>query len=73
MASVLATTVALVVAVAAASAWVLTDARSRSAAGRPVVVWIGGVVIDQPAAWALLCLLAAVVMLPLCLVARGSR
>lgn len=60
------------VVVAGASLWVLQDARSRAERGRPVVATLGGVTLDRPEVWAVLCLLVVVLFLPLYLVARSA-
>jgi hypothetical protein len=63
---------ALVLIVAVASVWVLTDARSRAERGRPVTVTVLGLTVDRPEVWAALCLVVIVVFLPLYLAARNA-
>ena len=58
--------------VAGASLWVLSDARSRTERGRPVVMTVGSVTVDRPEVWAALCLVLAVVFVPLYLAARRA-
>ncbi|HEX6918302.1 MAG TPA: hypothetical protein VF140_09495 [Phycicoccus sp.] len=60
----------LVALVAACGVWVLRDAEVRQRAGRPVTVELLGVTIDQPATWAVLCLVGSVLFVPMYLVAR---
>ncbi|WP_076264134.1 hypothetical protein [Intrasporangium flavum] len=62
----------LVLAVVAASLWVLADARSRTQRGRPVVMTAFGLTVERPEVWAALCLVVVVVFLPLYLVARAA-
>ncbi|HET7762862.1 MAG TPA: hypothetical protein VFL46_10920 [Phycicoccus sp.] len=60
----------LVALVAVCAVWVLRDAEVRQRAGRPVSVVLLGMTIDQPATWAVLCLLGSVLFVPMYLVAR---
>ncbi len=62
----------LLVVVAAVSLWVLVDARSRLAHGRPVVAMLLGLTIEEPETWAVLCLLFSVLFVPMYLVARRA-
>ena len=62
----------VVLIVAALSLWVLQDARSRAARGRPVVATLAGVTIERPEIWAALCLVVVVFFLPAYLVARSA-
>jgi hypothetical protein len=62
-----------VVVVATASLWVLQDARSRAGRERPVVATFGGLTVDRPEVWAVLCLVVVVLFLPLYLVARQGE
>ncbi len=62
----------LVLVVALVSIWVLTDARSRTERGRPVVMTVQGLTVDRPEVWAALCLVVVVVFLPLYLTARRA-
>ena len=62
----------MVLLVGAASIWVLMDARSREARGRPVVMTVVGVTVDRPEVWAALCLVAVVIFMPAYLVARRA-
>ncbi|WP_323095373.1 hypothetical protein [Intrasporangium sp. YIM S08009] len=62
---------ALVLIVAVASVWVLTDARSRAERGRPVTMTVLGLTVDRPEVWAALCLVVVLVFLPLYLTARS--
>ncbi len=64
--------VVVVTVIAAASAWVLSDARSRTGTGRPVVAILFGHTISEPSTWAVLCLAGCVVFIPMYLVARGA-
>jgi hypothetical protein len=63
----------VVLAVGAASLWVLADARSRVKLDRPVVARFGDLTVDRPEVWAALCLLVMVLFLPLYLVARSAE
>jgi hypothetical protein len=60
----------LVVVIAVVSSWVLLDARKRLDEGRPVVVVLLGVTVEQPETWAVLCLFLSVLFIPMYLVAR---
>ena len=60
----------LLILVGVTSLWVLSDARSRVEAGRPVSATLGSLTVDRPEAWAVLCLFVVVLFLPLYLVAR---
>lgn len=62
----------IVLAVGAVSLWVWRDARSRDAHGRPVVATVGGLTFERPEVWAALCLLVALVFVPMYLVARKA-
>jgi hypothetical protein len=61
----------MVLVVAAVSLWVLVDARSRVAQQRPVTATLAGLTVERPEVWAVLCLVAVVLFLPLYLVARN--
>lgn len=63
----------VVLAVGAASLWVLEDARSRAERHRPVVATMGPLTVDKPEVLAALCLVAVVFFLPLYLVARTAE
>ena len=60
----------LVALVAVCGVWVLRDAEVRQRAGRPVSVELLGMTIDQPATWAVLCVVGSVLFVPMYLVAR---
>ena len=60
----------LVALVATCGVWVLRDAETRQHAGHPVSVVLLGMRIDQPATWAVLCVVGSVLFLPMYLVAR---
>jgi hypothetical protein len=62
----------VVLCVGALSLWVLQDARSRQARGRPVVATLAGFTVEKPEVWAALCLLVVVFFLPVYLVARSA-
>ena len=62
----------VVLLIAEASVWVLQDARSRTARGRPVVATLAGSTIEKPEVWAALCLVVVVFFLPVYLVARSA-
>ncbi len=62
----------VVTVIAAASAWVFGDARSRTARGHPVVAILFGHTIAEPSTWAVLCLAGSVVFIPMYLVARRA-
>jgi hypothetical protein len=64
--------VLVVSVIAAGSAWVYNDARSRAARGRPVVAILLGHTVAEPTTWAVLCLAGCVVFIPIYLVARGA-
>lgn len=66
------TTLAPLLLLATCGAWVLVDARSREAGGRPVVATVGPVSIERPEVWATLSVLVCVLAVPLYLVARGA-
>jgi cytochrome c oxidase assembly factor CtaG len=51
--------------VLATDIWVYTDAEAHDKRGTPVVVSIGSLVVDTPAAWFLGCLLLWILFFPL--------
>jgi len=64
--------VLVVSVIAAASAWVFSDARARTSRGHPVVAILFGHTVAEPTTWAVLCLAGCVVFMPMYFVARGA-
>jgi hypothetical protein len=64
--------VLVVALVGACSFWVLRDAQSRTEGGRTVVAVLWGYTIEDPATWAVLCLMACIIFVPIYLRARGD-
>lgn len=62
----------LVAMVACCSYGVLLDARARMERQRPVVAVFFGFTVEQPQTWAVLCLFASVLFVPMYLVARRA-
>lgn len=60
----------VIIAIAGCALWMFSDARAHRNSGRPVVMTVGNLTIEQPAIWALLGLMLFVVALPLYLAAR---
>ncbi len=52
--------------------WVLSDARRWARQGSPVVFRLGSLTMGTPEAWAIACLLAFVIFVPIYVVARRS-
>ncbi len=61
---------AVAVALLAVDIWVLLDAKQHTERGTPVVLRLGSVVIDSPAAWFVGCLLLWILFFPLYVISR---
>jgi hypothetical protein len=63
----------VLLAVLAIDLWVFTDARAQSKRGTPVVVSLGFLRVDTPAAWFFGCLLLWILFFPLYITNRGPN
>jgi hypothetical protein len=62
----------VVLAVLATDLWVYADAKTHEERGRPVLVSIGSLKVDTPAAWFLGCFILWILFFPLYMTKRGQ-